>query len=111
MKKRIPEVIKLTNTKMINYEFVPRKYYDYGYYCGQVHIEVKRKSNGLPVLSKGDIEEIMEAYLGDFDSKILEDPMMSNLAKVITGVGRFSYANVWEAKSINGGDAKYGFIL
>ena len=40
-----------------------------------MHIEVKRKSNGLPVLSKGDIEEIAESYLGDFDSNILEEPM------------------------------------
>ncbi|WP_423739299.1 DUF2815 family protein [Clostridium tyrobutyricum] len=39
--------------------------------------------------------------------------MMSNLTKVITGIGRFSYANVWEPKSINGGDAKYSvsFII
>ena len=39
--------------------------------------------------------------------------MMSNLTKVITGIGRFSYVNVWEPKSINGGDAKYSvsFII
>ena len=27
--------------------------------------------------------------------------------KVITGLVRLSYANVWEPKSINGGDPKY----
>lgn len=31
--------------------------------------------------------------------------------KVITGKVRFSYANVWEPKSINGGDAKYSVSL
>lgn len=34
---------------------------------------------------------------------------MSN--KVITGKVRFSYANVWEAKSINGSDPKYSVSL
>lgn len=31
--------------------------------------------------------------------------------KIITGKARFSYANVWEAKSINGGDEKYSVSL
>lgn len=34
---------------------------------------------------------------------------MSN--KVITGKVRFSYANVWEAKSINGSDPKYSVSI
>lgn len=37
--------------------------------------------------------------------------MMNNKTKVITGVVRLSYANVWEAKSINGGDEKYSVSL
>lgn len=32
---------------------------------------------------------------------------MNNKTKVITGVVRLSYANVWEPKSINGSDEKY----
>lgn len=36
---------------------------------------------------------------------------MENKTKVITGKVRFSYANVWEAKSINGGDEKYSVSL
>ena len=32
---------------------------------------------------------------------------MSNPGKVITGTVRLSYANIWEPKSINGGDPKY----
>ena len=38
---------------------------------------------------------------------------MSNQSetKVITGVVRLSYANVWEPKSINGGDEKYSVSL
>jgi len=35
---------------------------------------------------------------------------MSNL-KVITGKVRFSYANIWEPKSINGSDPKYSVSL
>ena len=31
--------------------------------------------------------------------------------KVVTGKVRFSYANVWEAKSINGGDEKFSISL
>lgn len=31
--------------------------------------------------------------------------------KVVTGLVRFSYANVWEPKSINGGDEKYSVSL
>lgn len=34
-----------------------------------------------------------------------------NETKVITGVVRLSYANVWEPKSINGGDPKYSVSL
>lgn len=30
-----------------------------------------------------------------------------NNTKVVTGLVRLSYANVWEPKSINGGDPKY----
>lgn len=37
--------------------------------------------------------------------------MVSNKTKVITGVVRFSYANVWEPKSINGSDEKYSVSL
>nr|WP_216086465.1 DUF2815 family protein [Sporosarcina newyorkensis] len=33
--------------------------------------------------------------------------IMTNPTKVITGVVRLSYANVWEPKSINGGKEKY----
>ena len=37
---------------------------------------------------------------------------MENLnTKVITGKVRFSYANVWEAKSINGSNPKYSISL
>ncbi len=36
---------------------------------------------------------------------------MENTTKVITGKVRFSYANVWEAKSVNGGDEKYSVSL
>lgn len=32
---------------------------------------------------------------------------VKNPTKVITGVVRLSYANVWEPKSINGGKEKY----
>lgn len=35
----------------------------------------------------------------------------TNPTKVITGVVRLSYANVWEAKSINGGAEKYSVSL
>ena len=31
--------------------------------------------------------------------------------KVVTGKVRFSYANVWEPKSINGGDEKFSVSL
>lgn len=34
-----------------------------------------------------------------------------NPLKVVTGVVRFSYANVWEAKSINGSTPKYSISL
>lgn len=34
-----------------------------------------------------------------------------NLTKVITGAVRLSYANVWEPKSINGGEEKYSASL
>lgn len=37
--------------------------------------------------------------------------MASNKTKVITGIVRLSYANIWEAKSINGGDEKYSVSL
>ncbi len=33
------------------------------------------------------------------------------VTKVITGKVRFSYANIWEPKSINGGEAKYSVSL
>lgn len=37
---------------------------------------------------------------------------ISNPMKVITGLNtRWSYANVWEAKSINGGAPKYSVSL
>lgn len=36
---------------------------------------------------------------------------MENSTKVVTGKVRFSYANVWESKSINGGDEKYSVSL
>jgi len=36
---------------------------------------------------------------------------MSNSQKLITGKVRFSYANVWEPKSINGGDEKYSVSI
>ena len=34
-----------------------------------------------------------------------------NTTKVVTGVVRLSYANVWEAVSINGGTPKYSVSL
>ena len=34
-----------------------------------------------------------------------------NPTKVVTGVVRLSYANVWEPKSVNGGTAKYSVSL
>ncbi len=37
--------------------------------------------------------------------------METNKTKVVTGMVRFSYANVWEPKSINGGDEKYSVSL
>ena len=37
--------------------------------------------------------------------------MATNKTKVITGVVRLSYANVWEPKSINGSDEKYSVSL
>lgn len=37
--------------------------------------------------------------------------MINNKTKVITGVVRLSYANVWEPKSINGSDEKYSVSL
>lgn len=37
--------------------------------------------------------------------------MASETTKVITGKVRFSYANVWAPKSINGGDEKYSVSL
>ena len=37
--------------------------------------------------------------------------MENNSTKVITGKVRFSYANVWAPKSINGGDEKYSVSL
>ena len=37
--------------------------------------------------------------------------MESNKTKVVTGMVRFSYANVWEPKSINGSDEKYSVSL
>lgn len=36
---------------------------------------------------------------------------MENLTKVVTGKVRFSYANVYEPKSINGSDPKYSVSL
>ena len=36
---------------------------------------------------------------------------MNNPTKVITGVVRLSYANIWEPKSVNGSDAKYSCSL
>ncbi len=36
---------------------------------------------------------------------------MENSTKVVTGKVRFSYANVWEPRSINGGDEKYSVSL
>jgi hypothetical protein len=37
--------------------------------------------------------------------------MDNSKTKVVTGKVRFSYANVWEPKSINGGDEKYSVSL
>jgi hypothetical protein len=37
--------------------------------------------------------------------------MENNTTKVVTGKVRFSYANIWEPKSINGGDEKYSVSL
>ncbi|GAA0182140.1 hypothetical protein SH2C18_45690 [Clostridium sediminicola] len=37
--------------------------------------------------------------------------MTNNSTKVITGKVRFSYANVWQPKSINGGDEKYSVCI
>ena len=39
------------------------------------------------------------------------DMTNQNETKVVTGVVRLSYANVWEPKSINGGDEKYSVSL
>ncbi len=39
-------------------------------------------------------------------------PKFMNITKVITGVNtRWSYANVWDPKSINGGTPKYSVSL
>lgn len=40
-----------------------------------MEIDIPRRGNGLPLLYKSDIEETAELYLGDFNSKILEEPM------------------------------------
>lgn len=48
-----------------------------------MHIEAKRKSNSLPVLSKCDIEKIAEVYLWNFDSKILEEPMSTPIEEFL----------------------------
>lgn len=37
--------------------------------------------------------------------------MTNNTKKVVTGIVRLSYANVWEPKSINGGKEKYSVSL
>lgn len=37
--------------------------------------------------------------------------MINNPLKVITGEVRFSYANVWDPKSINGGKPKFSVSL
>lgn len=37
--------------------------------------------------------------------------MENNKTKVVTGMVRFSYANVWQPKSINGSDEKYSVSL
>ena len=34
-----------------------------------------------------------------------------NPTKVVTGIARLSYANIWQAKSINGGVPKYSSAL
>ena len=36
---------------------------------------------------------------------------MENKTKITTGLVRFSYANIWEPKSINGGDEKYSVSI
>lgn len=36
---------------------------------------------------------------------------MKNPTKVITGIVRLSYANVWEPKSVNGGKEKYSVSI
>jgi hypothetical protein len=40
-----------------------------------------------------------------------EDKFMENKQKVTTGKVRFSYANVWRPKSINGGEEKYSLSV
>lgn len=37
--------------------------------------------------------------------------VQKNTTKVVTGIVRLSYANVWEPKSVNGGTPKYGVSL
>ena len=37
--------------------------------------------------------------------------MNENKTRIVTGKVRFSYANVWEPKSVNGGDEKYSVSL
>lgn len=37
--------------------------------------------------------------------------MANSKTKVITGIVRLSYANVWEPKSINGGAEKYSVLM
>ena len=38
-------------------------------------------------------------------------PINNHSTKVVTGIVRLSYANVWEPKSINGGKEKYSVSL
>src|SRR5699024_1469588 len=44
---------------------------------------------------------------GMYGGEIIMSKTVKNPTKVITGVVRLSYANVWEPKSINGGKEKY----
>lgn len=75
------------------------------------------KPQGRPVLvPESDQRPAMHTAADDFHEENKEETIMSknyvNPCKVITGVNtRWSYANVWEPKSINGGTPKYSVSL
>lgn len=69
-----------------------------------MQIDIPRKENGLPLLYKSDIEEIAELCLGDFNSKILEEPMPTPIEQFLESYLHLEldYANITPDGSILG---------